>query len=165
MRSAMRRPRTTVGSGRQHGQALVEFSLAILIFLTLVMGIVDLGRAIYTMNGVAQAAREIARVTSVHPCPSGLLACATLGSSTQATEVITTQQGLVPGLTFGTTTATTLANGITCVDASDTQIPDISCRSDDFIKVQVRAPFTPITPLVSAFGTHNLTSTSRIQKP
>jgi hypothetical protein len=161
----MRRPRNPAGATRQRGQALVEFSLAILIFLTLVMGIVDLGRAIYTMNGTAQAAREIARVTSVHPCPSGLLACATLGSSAQATEVIATQQGLVPGLTFGTTTAATLAAGITCVDATDTQIADISCRSDDFIKVEVRAPFTPITPLVSAFGTHNLTSTSRIQKP
>jgi hypothetical protein len=161
----MRRSLSDTRINRERGQALVEFSLAILIFLALIMAVVDLGRAIYTMNGTAQAAREIARVTSVHPCPSGLLACATIGSSTQAADVIATQQGLVPGLTFGTTTAATLAAGITCVDAADTQIADISCRADDFIKVQVRAPFTPLTPLVSAFGSHNFTSTSRIQKP
>jgi hypothetical protein len=154
-----------LGRAGQRGQALVEFSLAIIVFLTLIMGIVDLGRAIYTMNGTAQAAREIARVTSVHPCGSGLFACATLGSSTQAGDVIATQQSLVPGLTFGTSTATSLANGITCVDASDNVIPDVACRSEDFIKVQVRAPFSPITPLVGFFGSHNLTSTSRIQKP
>ena len=42
------------------------------IFLLLLFGVVDLGRGIYQFNGVSQAAREIARVTSVHrgtACP------------------------------------------------------------------------------------------------
>ena len=49
------------------GQAMVEFSLAITIFLVILMGTIDLGRAAYQYNGVAQAARELARVASVHP--------------------------------------------------------------------------------------------------
>ena len=54
--------------GRDRGQSLVEFSLVLIPFLLILMGIIDLGRGIYTYNGVAQAARELARVTSVHTC-------------------------------------------------------------------------------------------------
>ena len=62
---------------RDHrGQALVEFALVIIVFLVILMGIVDFGMAIYKFNGVSQAAREIARVTSVHPCAiAGALTC------------------------------------------------------------------------------------------
>ena len=59
--------RLTASRDRQRGQALVEFSLTIIIFLVLMMGVVDFGRAIYQYNGVSQAAREIARTTAVHP--------------------------------------------------------------------------------------------------
>ena len=41
-------------------------AFALIIFLLLLFGVVDLGRGIYQFNGVSQAAREIARVTSVH---------------------------------------------------------------------------------------------------
>ena len=40
----------------RRGQALVEFSLAIMIFLAMLMGIFDLGRAIFAYNGVSEAA-------------------------------------------------------------------------------------------------------------
>ena len=59
---------------RSDGQALVEFSLAVIPFLILLMGVFDLGRGIYMMNGTSEAAREINRVTIVHlttaPAPS-----------------------------------------------------------------------------------------------
>ena len=51
----------------ERGQGLVEFSLAVTVFLALIMGVVDLGRVVYQYNGGAEAARELARVTSVHP--------------------------------------------------------------------------------------------------
>ena len=40
------------------GQALVEFALAITVFLLLMMAIVDFGRGIYMYNGVSQAAGD-----------------------------------------------------------------------------------------------------------
>jgi hypothetical protein len=147
-------------SKRQRGQALVEFSIAVIPFLMLLMGVFDLGRAIYAMNGTSEAAREIARVTSVHPCPSPFLpGCADLGSSTETANVVATQRGLIPGFTFDTST------DIECVDVTDTVIPDVECKAGDYIRVHVRAPFTPITPLVSAFGTHTFESYSRIRIP
>ena len=75
---------------RDAGQGLVEFALAITVFLVLVMGVVDLGRAVYQYNGGAEAARELARVTSVHPGSP-------LGASAETTDVLRTQRGLVPG--------------------------------------------------------------------
>lgn len=141
---------------RTPGQALVEFSLVLIPFLVLMMVVFDLGRAIYMMNGTAEAAREIARVTVVHPWDSSK----DLGSSTQAQAVINTQRNLVPGLSIAPST------DISCVDINDDPIPDAGCVGENrFVKVRTRATFTPITPLVSMFGTHTLESYSRIDIP
>ncbi len=50
------------------------------------MGIVDLGRGIYIYNGVNQAARELARVTSVHLCDVNAATC-TIGTSPETADV------------------------------------------------------------------------------
>ena len=77
--------------GDERGQSLVEFSMVIIVFLVILMGIVDFGMAIYKYNGVSQAAREIARVTSVHPCATaGALTCSP-GGSAETAQVVSTQ--------------------------------------------------------------------------
>ena len=147
---------------RRDGQALVEFSLAVIPFVFLLMGVVDLGRAIYTMNGTSEAARDIARATIVHLSGgSGVI-----GTSDQTADVIATQEGLVPGL------AVDPATDIECVDKDGAvQNPRVTgdepdCNVDkDFIRVHVSAPFTPITPLVSMFGSHTFESVSRMAIP
>ena len=145
-------------SGRSRGQALVEFSLVIIPFFFLIMGIFDLGRGIYMMNGTAEAAREIARVTSVHSgCPINAVTC-DLGSSTQTANVVNTQKGLVPGLTIDT------ASDITCVDINDVVKADNTCRwGVDYVRVRVTSSFSPITPIVSMFGDHVFESYSRVR--
>ena len=52
---------------RHHGrgQALVEFAFIIPIFLLVVFGLVDLGRAVFVNNSLAEAARDGARYGSV----------------------------------------------------------------------------------------------------
>jgi Flp pilus assembly protein TadG len=147
---------------RTGGQALVEFALAVIPFLILLMGVIDLGRGIYTMNGTSEAARDITRATIVHLTGLG----GQLGLSDQTTDVIEKQRDLVPGLTIDPTT------DIACVDAYDVvqndkvSGNDVDCNLGvDFIRVRVTAPFSPITPLVSAFGTHTFESTSRMQIP
>src|SRR5688572_18556354 len=47
------------------GQALVEFALVIPIFLLILFGILDLGRAVYAYATLNNAAREGARVAVV----------------------------------------------------------------------------------------------------
>jgi len=148
------RPMNRLVRSAQRGQALVEFSLAVIPFLILLMAIFDLGRGIYIMNGTSEAAREISRVTIVHRDEgSGL------GFSADTTAVIATQRNLIPGLAINP------ATDITCVDEFDQPVVGQCLPKIHFIKVHVTAPFEPITPLVSAFGSHTFESISRMQIP
>ena len=52
---------------QQRGATLVEYALVIPIFLLLVIGILEFGRAIFTYNTLANAAREGARYGIIHP--------------------------------------------------------------------------------------------------
>ena len=142
----MNRRRRSGTGGR--GQALVEFSLSLIVFLVLIMAIVDLGRGIYMYNGVSQAAREIARVTSVHPGSS-------LGNSPQTAAVVATQKGLVPSLNSPT---------FSCVDIDDTPVTG-PCKPGMRVKVTIAAPYRAITPLLGLVGTFNLSAASSIQIP
>ena len=47
------------------GQTLVEFAMVMLLFLTLILGIVEFGRALWTWNTIAQATRAGARFAAV----------------------------------------------------------------------------------------------------
>lgn len=140
------------------GQALVEFSLALIPFLFMLMGVIDLGRGIYTNNGVAQAAREIARATSVHQCVGP---CTTGTWSAETTATFNTQRSLVPGLA---TTGVT----ITCTDVSDANVTIAvggSCPSGNYIKVVVTATFRLVSPLLPVPNPITLGSAAHVQVP
>jgi Flp pilus assembly protein TadG len=139
---------------RQRGQSLVEFSLVLIPFLFILMGVVDLGRGIYIYNSVSQAAREIARAASVHPCTA--TGCADIAASTQATAVKNTQKGLIPGLTDSGITAS-------CTDINDVDKPLSECSGSYYVKVTVTVPFSVLTPVLSMVAPSTMSSTSHIQ--
>ena len=138
------------GVRASRGQAFVEFSLAIIIFLGMLMGIFDLGRAVFMYNGVSEAARHIARRTSVYPY-SGIGGTNFLGSSVETRDVIATQQGLVPGMQ-------SLSEGapdFECVDIAGNRSTNNTCGSgdtQDYVRVTVKAVYSPVTPLVGVLG-------------
>jgi len=143
---------------RAGGQSLVEFSLVLIPFVFLLMGVVDLGRAIYMNNGVAQAAREIARVTSVHQCSGP---CTTATWSSQMSAVINTQKQLVPGLTDAGVT-------ITCVDVGSAAVTIAAgsmCAPTDYIQVSVSATFRLATPILPVPNPMTVSSTAHVQVP
>jgi Flp pilus assembly protein TadG len=53
---------TRLRDGHDRGQSAVEFALVIPIFLLMVFGILDLGRAVYAYSTLNNAAREAARL-------------------------------------------------------------------------------------------------------
>jgi Flp pilus assembly protein TadG len=128
------------------GQALVEFSLAIIVFLVMVVGIFDLGRGIYAYNGVAEAAREVARVTAVHPGSP-------LGTSQQTADRIATQRVLVPDMGTPTFACQDLYGGTPA-----------NCGSGDYVKVTVTSTYRPIA-LIGLDGTFTLSSSSSVVIP
>lgn len=147
----IRRPRRD----EARGQALVEFSIVLIPFLFLLMGIVDLGRGIYVNNGVAQAAREIARATATHPCTGS--PC-TLGNSAETAAAADTQKKLVPGLANASASIT-----LTCTDITDAAKSSTSCGPGDYVRVQVSVPFSVITPLLSMVAPTTLTTTTHVE--
>jgi Flp pilus assembly protein TadG len=148
----LRRSRRT----RDRGQALVEFSLALIPFLLILMGIADLGRGIYTSNGVSEAAREIARTTAVHLCASGVTC--TLGTSAETTATISTQKGMVPGLADPSSSVV-----FTCTD--NVEIVQARCNPGDFVVVTVTVPYTTLTPLLSMVAPTSLSATAHVVVP
>ena len=151
--------RTLRRRDRRRGQALVEFSLALIPFLLILMGIFDLGRGIYMSNGVSQAAREIARTTAVHLCKTS--PC-TLGNSTETAATIAVQKGLIPGLGSSASSIT-----YSCVTISDVTVVPLSgaCASGYYVKVTVSVPYSAITPLLSMVAPATIVSTAHIQVP
>ena len=144
---------------RSRGQGLVEFSLVLIPFLWILMGIVDLGRGIYTYNGVGEAARELARATSVHTCDTTAPTCV-LGTAPETAAVLGTQEALIPGL-GGSGSSVTYA----CTDITDATLPSTDCLSGSYVKVTVAVPFSVLTPLLSMVAPATITSTTHLQIP
>ena len=126
------------------GQGLVEFAIGITIFLTLLIGIVDLARGVFLFNGVSEAAREITRETSVHR-GSGAL-----GDSAETVAMVDTQRTIVSGLTV---------TAYACVDLGGATVSG-TCKPGDWVRVSVAAPFQPVLPLLAALGPITLTPVS-----
>jgi Flp pilus assembly protein TadG len=157
--TTLRRPNDR--HARPPGQALVEFSLALIPFVMMLLGIFDLGRGIYMNNGVSEAAREIARATAVHPCDTS--SC-TLGNSPETLAVIATQKGLIPGLGSASSSVT-----FACTTVSDVVVTgNPTCSGDRdvlYVRVTVAVPFSVLTPLLSMVAPSTLQSTAHVQVP
>ena len=121
----------------------MEFALGITIFMTLFIGLVDLARAAFLFNGASDAAREIARVTSVHPGT-------TLGTSSESTSAAGKARGLVPGLTV---------TSYECIDIAGATVTG-TCHPGSWVRVSVRTTFNAVLPILSAFGPFTLTTSS-----
>lgn len=139
---------------RDGGQALVEFALVIPVFLLLLFGIIDLGRYVYTANGLNQAAREAARIGSVSLRPE----CA--GNRDSCIRQVARSR--VPGI-VGTITFPAAANGEAVTagrygcfrlgsgGGTPTNVGVDSCRSGDLLRVRLENQFSLATPLIAQF--------------
>ena len=123
--------RRTRGS---RGQALVEFSLVIPIFLLLLIALFDLGRGVFAYNTLTNAAREGARMAIVNQDTATIIADA---KARRRSSSSTTRASSSASTRWPTTAART----------STTRAPrsrwaaSPSCRS--------RPTYRPITPLIS----------------
>jgi Flp pilus assembly protein TadG len=125
------------------GQGLVEFALAFPIFILVLFGLFDLGRAVYGFNTISNASREAVRVAIVNQTPADVEGEAIK----QAVSLGITDQELtiVYGDPDGTGTCPTPI-GIGCLAS-----------------VTVRYDFTPVTPVIGQIvGTINMASTTEM---
>jgi Flp pilus assembly protein TadG len=54
-----------LGGRRTRGQALVEFALVLPVIVLVLLGVLDLGRAVFSYNTLSQAARQATRAAMV----------------------------------------------------------------------------------------------------
>jgi Flp pilus assembly protein TadG len=95
------------------GAAAVEFALVVPLVLLLLWGIVDIGRAFYTLNNLASAVREGARSAAVMATDPTLAANKTAIKSTVTTAFTPIGPALIPESVF-----VTLSNRQVTVKAS-----------------------------------------------
>src|SRR5687768_17554532 len=72
--------RTHTESG-QRGSTLVEFAIGATVFITTMFGVIEFGRALWTHNALADAARRAARYAVNQPASSPLPGVPTNGTN------------------------------------------------------------------------------------
>jgi Flp pilus assembly protein TadG len=136
---------------RGRGQTLAEFAMVVPLILLLLLGAVDLGRAVFAYNTLSQAARAGARTAIVNQDltavrAKAIAAAATLGLGTSNVDVC-----------FKTSTTTQTGCASATVDNCPIATRQIGCMAF----VTTRLTYQPMTPFVGLlFGSINLASTS-----
>lgn len=135
---------------RERGQALVEFALVMPVIVFAVLGLLDLGRAIYTYNTLAQSARQAARTAIVNQVEStvkdqAISSGATLGLTTSNVDVC-----------FKTPTST-LTSCSSSADNCTSATREIGCLAI----VRTHLSYAPMTPVLALImSSISLSSTS-----
>lgn len=133
------------GGDTQRGQAMVEYALVLASFFLVVMGIFDLGRAIFYHNMLSHAAREAARL-GVNQARTSQEICTLAMRSTSLPDV-------PPNPACGpmATCETTAEGGYACtagalkVEVARRGTPG---SATDPVRVALTYAFRPITPLI-----------------
>ncbi len=139
------------GDWRGRGQALVEFALVLPIIVLLVLGLLDLGRAVFSYNTLSQAARQATRTAMVDQDVDRVKAVAvatavTLGLNSSNVSVCYK------------TSETTQRN---CNSPATDNCPSPSRVIGCLAIVTTSLSYVPMTPVISVFWSRiALTSTS-----
>ncbi|MDO8485960.1 MAG: pilus assembly protein [Candidatus Limnocylindrales bacterium] len=143
--------RRRFGKPATRGQSLVEFALVLPVFLLLLFGVIDGGRAIFAYNQMSQVTRAVARVAST-TCFETTPACdETTGSI--ATSIASQGAGYQSPVTWT----------VQCVDPETGSIRTSGsniCMVGDLVRVSIAASFSLLTPVASSFGPVNVGSTT-----
>ncbi len=140
--------------GHRRGATLIEFALFFLLYLTVAVGLMELGRGVWSYTTIAHAARAGARYAIIHgslnPIPK---------DGTTIEDVV---KANVVGLDPGDVTVNTKFEKYD--DISDTWLTGAAYNSrSNVVEVKVSYPFRLVTgPLVLAQNTIQLSSTSRM---
>ena len=134
----------------ERGSALIEFALASTVALTMIFGIIDLGRAVYTYHLVADVARSGSRYAMVRGS-----SCSAGGCPATASQIQTYVRGLAPAVDPSSLTVTTTWS--TASGCTDPAFQGPGC----IVTVQVSYPFRFLVALMPSF-TMTMVSTSKM---
>ena len=145
---------------RRGGQSLVEFALIIPVFLVMVLGIVDFGRAIYAYNTLANASRAGVRVAIVNQNVPGL-GCdsGTNGAPPDTTRVSPQDCAQQAAVALPGAVASVTYRDIT--DSTGCSPVQVGCLA----VVTTTFAFKPITPIISNIVGNSIVLSSTSKEP
>ena len=129
---------------------MVETAIIIMVFLTLVMGMLDLGIGVFRYNTLAQATRQAARQVIVH----GDMAFEPWGPDTysalanDASPIAQTVQSSLPGF------------DLSAITINAEWLGGNEVMQNDHVRVTVTAPYRPIMTFIFGNPTFTLQATS-----
>lgn len=118
------------------GQALVEFALIVPIFLLVVLGLFDMGRAVFYYSTISNASREAVRLAIVDQNTADI-----------RQEAVDLASGVMP-ITIADVTVQYLAPDLSTGGPCSTAPYDVGC----VVRVEVDHTFQPATPFVGVLN-------------
>ncbi len=154
----------------ERGQALVEFALILPVFLLLLFGLFDLGRAVYAYNTISNASREAVRVAIVdQDCTfirdQAAQHAVTLGVTASDVDVFVWDPSIANSGQF--TPANASSHRAPCGSSTGTaECPQSTTAAEILlgcvIEVTVHYSYTPATPIIgNLVGTIDMSATTR----
>ncbi len=135
----------------ERGQSLVEFALVLPVFVLILFGLFDLGRAVYAYNTISNASRESARVAIVNQTNADV-------------EAEAIKQAVSLGLTDAAVTPVydLVGGGAAAIRSPVTPLP--SAASSRSRSIYDFAPATPVIGQILAgyFAANPLSSTTEM---
>jgi len=129
----------------ERGSGLVEYAIVFMIFMTMLLGIADFGRALYAYHYVSSAARDATRYAMVR-------GCSTISTNCPAQASATDIENFVKNVPLG-------------IDATKVTVPTPTWTPNrnpgSVVQVQVQYNFTFLFPFVST-STLTMKSTSQM---
>lgn len=142
----MKRKRT---SHRRSGQAMVEFAIASIVFLMMLLGVIEFGWMLYARNQVTDAARIGARYAAVNGTQS---------------RGITTASGEASYTLNASDVKAFITNRLDLPNAGDmtvtVKMPDGTLVPGNRVEIDVSYPYHPLIGFVVPVGTIDFTSSS-----
>jgi Flp pilus assembly protein TadG len=150
---------------RSRGQALVEFAFVFPVIALMTFAFIDIGRAVFALNTLTEAARQATRVAIVNQLDpvSGPWLCQSSRPVQNAADPDWTWRGcaVASGATIGVQAADVSVAYSTPAGTDLTCSPHLNVGC--IVTVTVTAKFTPITPVAGiVIGEIDMSSTSEM---
>ena len=119
----------------QRGAAAVEFALVAIVFFMLLIGIVEMGRVLFTWNAAAEATRYGARIAVVCGCDA-------------KPAILSRMQRIMPGLTADQVSVCYADNFGGAVDSEGDCLSSCSVATNQQVSVSIRRNTLEVTPMI-----------------
>jgi Flp pilus assembly protein TadG len=128
------------------GQAAVEFTLTIILFVLLMYGIVEGSRAMFAYSSASQASREGVRYASVRGAASKQNVPTCTDCPATVAQISSWVRNKAPGVHLQTVTVCWFKKNPSTVCASTPHLPD-NQEPGSNVRVTVSVNFRPVLPL------------------